>query len=232
MNEKMPFVAGSIRGDIYGGPFKKFKPGRRLISIKMAEEIDAACDVSVPTEDYSVPSTSDMEAGLVAALDALSKGNDIYVGCMGGTGRTGLFMACMANLMLHFNNGEIKHEGETYTNPVKYVRATYRPHAVETEQQYDYARSLRPNLAVAVMYDLQTVPASEMSEHRTRATILEAQVGGLSMLLTETRQRLAAAEERAVRVAGESVRLTTAVEGFQSATMWGRFMAALSGKLA
>ena len=51
----------------------------------------------------------------------------MWVGCQGGWGRTGLFLALMAKVC-----------GEA--NPVSYVRHHYSPRAVETNEQMDYVR--------------------------------------------------------------------------------------------
>lgn len=136
LTESMPVHYGDLQGTIYGGRFKNYEPGtRRLIGIKMAQEIDHPAEVRVDTEDYSVPTVEDMRHGMVAALDALAAGKDIYVGCMGGTGRTGTFMGCMAKLMSDYDREA------NVGDPVLYVRRFYRPHAIETKEQENYVRT-------------------------------------------------------------------------------------------
>ena len=141
LNKGIPVLIGPIEGTIFGGPFKKFIPGtRRLIGIKMAEEIDHPHDFAVDTEDFSVPAMDDMQQGLIAAIDAFADGKDVYVGCMGGIGRTGLFMGCMAQVMEDLSEHEIDRL-RNVGDPVLWVREHYIPHAIETQQQQDYVRS-------------------------------------------------------------------------------------------
>lgn len=131
---------GPLKGHIFGGPFRKYEPGtRRLIGIKMAVEIDHPHDFAVDTEDFSVPEVSDMQDGLIAALASLAEGSDVYVGCMGGIGRTGLFMGCMVKFMQDYaakTGGPIP-----CIDPVANVRSQYNPHAIETREQQDYVRT-------------------------------------------------------------------------------------------
>jgi protein-tyrosine phosphatase len=91
----------------------------------MAAEISAPCDISIPTKDFSVPHPVTMRDGLVQAIQAMVDGQMFYVGCMGGIGRTGLFLSLMARAL-----------GEE--NPVEWVRANYDKRAVETEEQQRY----------------------------------------------------------------------------------------------
>jgi hypothetical protein len=123
--------AGKVRGTIFGGPFRQYVPGtRRLIGVKMAAEIDHPHDVSVPTEDFSVPDPDDLTQGIMDAFTALSEGSDVYVGCMGGVGRTGLFMSVLFRAVCEYNDTSIA--------PVPYVRKHYNAHAVETTHQRQY----------------------------------------------------------------------------------------------
>ena len=136
LTKGIPFEFHTIRGYIYGGPFKAFEPGtRRLVGVKMAEELDFIHDIDIPTRDYSVPDPQDMEDGMIEALQALHDGHDIYVGCMGGIGRTGLFMGCMTKLLIDL---EALPEA---SDPVAYVRKHYIPHAIETSDQQTYVRT-------------------------------------------------------------------------------------------
>lgn len=144
LNLGMPFEFCNLKGMIFGGPFREYVQGtRRLIGIKMAEEIDHPHEVSVPTMDYSVPDVGDMQAGMIAALQAFHDGSDVYAGCMGGIGRTGLFMGCMAKLMIDL---EALPEG---SDPVAYVRKHYKSHAIETREQQDYVRTFDTSPVIA-----------------------------------------------------------------------------------
>jgi len=112
---------------VYGGPYLN-RP-TSMVGVKMAMEIHAACDVDVPTMDFNVPPLPVLFQGLEQTIPHLVAGKPIYVGCYGGIGRTGLFLAALAKLW-----------GEK--DPVAYVRAHYLAHAVETEAQQGYIRNL------------------------------------------------------------------------------------------
>lgn len=108
---------------IFGGPYMDRPTG--TFGVKMAVEINRPCDVNIPTRDFHVPQVKDVDAGLLQVLKAIRAGKNVYIGCMGGIGRTGLMMAVLAKAF-----------GEP--DPVKYVRATYKRHAVETIDQQNY----------------------------------------------------------------------------------------------
>jgi hypothetical protein len=108
---------------VIGGPYTERTEG--TIGVKMAAEINRTYDINIPTVDFKTPAIKDLDAGLIAAVQALTAGHALYVGCMAGRGRTGLFMAVIAKALGH-------------ENPVEYVRANYYSHAVETDAQYKF----------------------------------------------------------------------------------------------
>lgn len=117
------------RGRCYvvaGGPYRDMPEGYH--GVKMAAEIDKPSAISIPTRDFSVPNPDDLRQGLHAALVLIGDGEPLYVGCMGGMGRTGLFLAVLARAW-------------GIQDPVAYVRKHYYPHAVETAAQYAYVKS-------------------------------------------------------------------------------------------
>lgn len=59
----------------------------------------------------------------------LDRGQSVEVGCLGGHGRTGTALACLAVLA---GLGE---------DPVRWIRARYCQHAVETDEQANFASS-------------------------------------------------------------------------------------------
>lgn len=147
LNKGIPIKMGQLHGMVFGGRFREYEPGtRRLVGIKMAEEIDHPHDFSVDTEDFSVPDEAQMQRGVTFALGQLAEGNDVYVGCMGGIGRTGLFMGCIAKVMQDFEEKTGDHPGicigvdpATY-DPVLFVRRHYIRHAIETDEQQAFVR--------------------------------------------------------------------------------------------
>lgn len=122
------FIRGEKFYTVYGGPYRK-KP-IMMKGVKMAAEIVADCDVDIPTRDYQVPDKKKLEDGLRKAVDLILKGEPLYVGCMGGMGRTGLFLAILAKAF------RVK-------SPVPYIRKKYYFHAVETPEQYSFVTKFK-----------------------------------------------------------------------------------------
>lgn len=113
---------------VFGGPYADRPEG--MFAVKMAEESVASCNVSVPTRDFGVPRDEDLRRGLRRALRHLILEDDrVFVGCAGGLGRTGLFLACLAKV-----------SGQEH--PVEYVRSQYDERAVETNDQVEVVRAL------------------------------------------------------------------------------------------
>jgi hypothetical protein len=134
-NGSMPLTIGRlINTEVFGGPFRKIP--EYMFGVKMAVEISQHCDVNVPTRDFDVPKISDLQKGIVQALMAVMNGEQVYVGCMGGIGRTGLFLAALAKVQIEYRRA--KHRKGRGDDPVLYVRQHFIPHAVETQQQKDY----------------------------------------------------------------------------------------------
>jgi protein-tyrosine phosphatase len=115
----------------------------------MAQEINRPFDVSVPTRDFSIPHLKDMNEGVKKVLKPLALGEPIYVGCMGGIGRTGLFLACLAKTL-----------GEE--NPVRFVRKNYVSHAIETKDQEYFVQYFDP-------YELRV----DLDKYRMAARIVD-----------------------------------------------------------
>lgn len=127
---KLPFKA-----IVYGGPFANFEimNERRLAGVKMAIEINTPCDVSIPTADFYIPNKAAFNAGMIQAVKLMREGKDLYVGCMGGIGRTGLFMAVLVKAMNEVNCVDDD-------DPIRRVRYYYNEHAVETPAQIKFVR--------------------------------------------------------------------------------------------
>jgi hypothetical protein len=110
---------------VTGGPFRECP--LTMKGVKMAKEIKQPCVIDIPTEDFQTPDRKTLYRGLNKALDLILAGEPVYVGCMGGKGRTGLFLAVL-----------VKAFG--VKRPVEYVRAHYYAHAVETKDQYAFVK--------------------------------------------------------------------------------------------
>jgi hypothetical protein len=116
-------IRGSKYFRVFGGPYRA-RP-EAMVGLKMAVEINSPSDISIDTEDFDVPAFDALDCGLLKAVQSIAAGYPLYVGCMGGVGRTGLFLAILAKAW-------------GIPQPVEYVRTQYIPHAVETQRQYKY----------------------------------------------------------------------------------------------
>lgn len=122
----MPLPFGGDRAKIYGGPY--YLRPLEMTGVKLAQEINLPCDINLPIADYSIPRADQAESALIKSIEAMGRGEVLYAGCMGGKGRTGLFMALLA-----------KAAGEA--DPIAHVRSTYYEHAVETREQERFVQN-------------------------------------------------------------------------------------------
>lgn len=114
---------------IHGGPYNDF-PGKDKafgVCVRAEQTKGREIDLHVPIHDFNVPQMPDSQvsAYLLKIIEAAMSGKTVYVGCMGGWGRTGLFLALIA-------------KAAGVTDPVTFVREYYTSHAVETEGQQKY----------------------------------------------------------------------------------------------
>ena len=118
------------RVDVIGGPFDAYRPTINAdygVCVR-AERVPATADRIVPINDFDVPQPKDRALMVDTVKETFRRalrGERVWIGCMGGFGRTGLFMAILA-------------KAAGVQDPVAYVRATYYPHAVETPAQALY----------------------------------------------------------------------------------------------
>ena len=130
---KFGFNAAYYALKVHGGPFDKRPKGLSQFNVCVrAERVPPdAIHAHLPIVDFEVPGPEQrqlVEDTLFKALKAAIDGKHVYVGCMGGVGRTGLFMALLA-------------KAANISNPVSFVRATYDSHAVETKDQRKYVET-------------------------------------------------------------------------------------------
>jgi hypothetical protein len=135
--EKYRVLKGYIgfAGNIYGGPFPFLATAAKqnlnpTLTVKLDPRCQIVPDVDLPIQDFRLP---DNEREVLKAFRrifaALSRGEDVYIGCTAGWGRTGTIMASLVNV------------ARPDVDPVKFVREYYDSHAVETEAQAEYART-------------------------------------------------------------------------------------------
>ena len=130
---KLPLVLGGRLHQVVGGPFGAVLGLGGLpaaFSVKLEARAPAPATLTFPIPDFGIP--DDPQAFLEAvqaALTALLRGRPVFVGCAGGMGRTGLFLAAMAKVV-------------GVADPVAYVRDWYHPGAVETRAQESFLAGL------------------------------------------------------------------------------------------
>src|SRR5690606_4571565 len=91
------FAGAYAKLSIIGGPYDRRPPG--MFGVFVRAEAPAPAHVYVPIHDFSIPRDAKVvESALVETFKAAIDGKQVYVGCMGGWGRTGLFLALMAKV--------------------------------------------------------------------------------------------------------------------------------------
>jgi len=140
---RVPLDFAGSSAAIYAGPYLSYRRHRsRPLLIKMAEEIEAPCDLSVPTVDFGTPDPGLFKSALRKAADSLISGRPIFVGCRYGQGRTGLFLAALVKLHYEIEYRTGVRDWRSQVDPVIAVRNLYYTRAVETLDQERFVREL------------------------------------------------------------------------------------------
>ena len=115
---------------VTGGPYDACDPSKYFGVCVRAERVPHnGYHLHLPIPDFGIPSSIHrVEMALVEAFSAALQGRQVYVGCAGGYGRTGLFLALMA-------------KAAGVKDPVQYVRTHYHAKAVETKAQMDFVET-------------------------------------------------------------------------------------------
>lgn len=150
-NGKLELVINGRTVTIYGGPYRN-RPAY-LPGVKLAQEIDAPCDVDCPIQDFSVPHKVTANIALWKIWKLLERKDAIYVGCMGGWGRTGLMLSLIVKLSRQMRWSDYCAEEVLVVDrllhkldPVEHVRTFYSQRAVETEEQFRFVSSFNTRL--------------------------------------------------------------------------------------
>ena len=123
---------------LFGGSFFE-APSSGYFTVNLMKEIPLPCDAYVPIKDFSVPENT---KEMVDAFDKiLAAEGDAFVGCFGGKGRTGLFMACFLKYLGYF---DVVHQ----------VRQEYNEHAVENMEQMMFVWDFNETKAIPQPQDI------------------------------------------------------------------------------
>ncbi len=152
-----------------GGPFRDAPEG--VPNVKLAKEIAQIATIHLDIPDFQTPEPYELQRAVRHAMYELLDNHEIYVGCMGGIGRTGMFLGCLMVAIGRFEEARIRRTfwgkvkqffGLASTpnentlmihTPVEYVRAHYIPHAIETQEQEQVVRQFRCPLLTKELVD-------------------------------------------------------------------------------
>lgn len=176
----VPIVAMKLPGFqnrvLLGGGFWQCPEG--AFGVNMAKELRSSkCSINLGVEDHGAPDFIQAEEAVREVLKVLVfNEQDVFVGCMGGQGRTGTFLALLANCLRSPGRNVV----DWYWG-VDYVRTKYRVGAVESRHQmaflkdfpYHYLNlvSLRA-VRAAWVWDRVSPWAPEWLKHLTKRGIL------------------------------------------------------------
>jgi hypothetical protein len=150
----MKLYLGKNRFTLFGGPYTEKPKG--MFGVKMAAEINKPCDINIPTPDFHVPDTNILLNGMARTVIALHKKKEVYIGCMAGRGRTGLFMAAMVQLSAQYRHKKL---GAALSKDIiPRVRREYYSHAVETKGQENFITRLETTRLHNLVWALDTIP--------------------------------------------------------------------------
>jgi len=130
---------------IWGGPWDDRKDCQFTntpVTVKLEERRNGKSDIDFFIQDYGVPDDEYTRRMLAQMIRELHGNTDMYVGCWGGMGRTGLVLGLLAKIARFSNSRWYEVSRWSLFDPVKYVREYYRPEAVETTQQERFVRGL------------------------------------------------------------------------------------------
>lgn len=149
---------------VMGGPYREKPEG--IKGVKLAQEINSPADVVLDIPDFGVPTNHQVDKAVYQALKILCEDGVIYLGCAGGIGRTGMFMAILMKTIAILNirveektlwykiKNFLGFDPSSYLGmrnfPVYFVRDEYISHAVETDEQYSFVSHYDPEKMLAI----------------------------------------------------------------------------------
>ena len=109
---------------ITGGPFDSMPAGARGLCLEARSARVGEAEWRLDVPDFGVPEPEALRVVLAEMLAAMRArpGDAYHIGCRAGLGRTGMALACLGAMT-------------GVDEPIRWVRATYDPEAVETAEQ-------------------------------------------------------------------------------------------------
>lgn len=126
--QPVTYPFGFVTRQVMAGSYYSADP--TYFGVCLAAEIKLPADVRVAIRDFGTPSYDDMTAAVDKVMWVMAKKKPVYVGCMGGLGRTGTFLAVLAKVLVDD------------PDPVRWVREAYDKHAVETKGQEKFVADI------------------------------------------------------------------------------------------
>lgn len=160
-NGALTLPLGAVTAEIIGGPYAyaAARPEVADFRVKLAPEVKGSSELVLPIKDFSTPDPAQAHDAVIWTLRQLMAGNRVYVGCMGGFGRTGLFLALLTKVAMEYERKFGANDDWAYEDPVEYVRRHYVRQAVETKGQEDFVDQFHASTAARLIRHLQPVPA-------------------------------------------------------------------------
>lgn len=119
---------------VYGGSF--FNRPETLYGVKLAPEINLPYNYKLDINDYSVPSLTNLVCAVNAIITEAERHGEVYIGCYGGFGRTGLVISAVLMACSRC----------TKEAAVEEVRSYIHPHCVEVPAQHKLLLELEERL--------------------------------------------------------------------------------------
>lgn len=118
---------------VHAGPYREVDASRMgVMRILLASELERLPHhMMVPARDFGLPDKAAMKKAIRAAIHESIRGKTVAVGCMGGIGRTGVFLGCLHRTL------------NPFADSVAAIRKLYLSHAIETKNQERFVNSYR-----------------------------------------------------------------------------------------
>ncbi|GGJ12131.1 protein-tyrosine phosphatase family protein [Neoroseomonas lacus] len=119
---------------VTGGPFDALPDGARGLCLEAGSARVAEAEWRLDVPDFGVPDAAALCAVLGEMLAAMRErpGDVFHIGCKAGVGRSGVALACLAQMA-----------GAVEGDAVAWLRACYVAEAIETAAQEEFVRGWR-----------------------------------------------------------------------------------------